>query len=210
MKIKFNLNRDDLMETLRAWDIPQLNYALDNNVLAQDIVIPNNRDILLECIIRKSEPLFLRVLSVPFDFNKNKFLYLHHAVRNVIEKKEFIFIEKLLEVMDEENINKKDSHSDKTALHIACELNLQDSVLLLSQRGLSWKDGTLNKQTPLHLLLRKAPYIESFLLDEIVKANISQKDNMDISCKDIIKSFSFDNDWSSIQENQALIKKLKI
>ena len=54
MKIKFNLNRDDLMETLRAWDIPQLNYALDNNVLAQDIVIPNNRDILLECIIRKS------------------------------------------------------------------------------------------------------------------------------------------------------------
>lgn len=210
MTIKYNLDKDDLMETLRGWDIPQLNEALDNNVVAHDIVIPNNRDVLLECIMRKSEPLFLRVLSLPFDFNKNKFLYLHHAVRNVLEKKEFIFIEKLLEAMDEENIHKKDPHSGKTALHIACELNFQESALLLSQKGLSWNDETINKQTPLHLLLRNAPYIESFLLDQIIKANISHKDNMDVSCKDIIKSFSFDSDWSSIKENQELVKKLRM
>jgi Ankyrin repeats (3 copies) len=203
-------NKEDLMEILRLWEIPQLNEALDNKVSPHDIVIPHNRDILLEAILRKSEPLFVRVLSMPFDFNKNKFLYLHHAVRNVLDHKEAIFIEKLLEVMDEDNIHKKDPHSGKTALHIACELNLQESALLLSKKGLSWNDETNNKQTPLHLLLRNAPYVEKFLMDELTKANISKKDNMDLSCKDIIKSFAFDSDWASIEENQSLLKKLKI
>ena len=208
--MKYTLSKEELIESLRLWDVPQLNTALDQGFRAEEIVNLHKTDLLLECIVKKSEPLFLRILDHPFDFNKNKFLYLHHAVRNAIELKDSLFVERLLDVMDEENIHKKDPHSDKTALHIACELNLQNSALLLTKKGLSWNDVTTAKQTPLHLLLRNSPYIETSLIEALTDANLNKKDNMDLSCKDIIKSFSFDSDWSAIEQNQTLIKKLKI
>lgn len=204
-------SKEYIGEVLRVWQVPQLNELLDENILAQDIVTPNNRDILLESILRKNDILFLRIMNMPFDFNKNGFFYLHHALRCVMGDKSDIFVEKLLDNMDKESLCKKDlNNSKKTALHIACELNLQSYALLLSQKGLSWNALTTNNQTPLHLLLRNASYIEPFLIDEINMESVKIKDDMDISCKDIIKSFSFDSEWSAIKENQEVIKKWKI
>ena len=206
--MKCIFTKEDIIEMLRLWDLPQLNTVLDNNVLAETLVNKKTADILLESIIRKSEYLFFRILSTPFNFDRNKFLYLHHAVRT----KEIIFVKALVEKMDNVNINKKDRFSNKTALHLACELNTQDIALYLSQNGLKWSASDKLKQTPLHLLLRSSSYIENDLLEEIKNKNIDidKKDLMQISCRDVIKSYSFDNDWLEIKENKNLLEKLKV
>lgn len=206
--MNYVLTKEDIVEILRLWDLPQLHAALDNNILAENLVNKKTGDILLESIIRKSEYLFLRILSGSFNFDKNKFLYLHHAVRT----KEMIFVKSLVEKMNDLNINKKDSFNNKTALHLACEINAQDIALYLSQKGLKWSSRDKLKQTPLHLLLRNSSYIEDSLIEEMINKDIDidQKDVMQICCRDIIKSFSFDNDWLDLQENKNLTKKLEV
>lgn len=206
--MSYKFREEEVLDHIRLWNLFEINKALDMGVSAEKLVIKNQRDILLEAIIRKSKLLFIKILKNNFDFNCNGFLYLHHAIRG----EKFFYIEELIEKMTNEELNKKDLMSQNNALHVACEANLQDVIVLLSKNNVDWNSKNKLKQTPLHILLRKSFYIEDDVLKEILdkKFSIEVKDIMGISCKDIIKSLSLDSEWKNIKENQTLLDKFGI
>lgn len=206
--MSYKFREEEMLDHIRLWNLFEINKALDMGVCAEKLVIKNQRDILLEAIIRKSKLLFIKILKNKFDFNCNGFLYLHHAIRG----EKLFYIEELIKKMTDRELNKKDLITQNNALHVACEANLQDVIVLLSKNNVDWNGKNKLKQTPLHILLRKSIYIEEDVLKEILdkKVNIENKDIMGISCKDIIKSLSMDNDWKSIKENKMLLDEFKI
>ena len=206
--MSYKFREEEMLDHIRLWNLFEINKALDMGIPVEKLVIKNQRDVLLESIIRKSKLLFIKILKNKVDFNCNKFLYLHHAIRG----EDFFYIEEIVKRMTNEELNAKNLISQDNAMHVAAEANLQDVMFLLSKNNVDWNSRNKLKQTPLYVLLRKSIYIEEDLIKEILdkKVNIETKDIMGISCKDIIKSLSMDSDWKSIKENQILLNTLKI
>ena len=194
----------EVIEMIRKWDLPAINLLLDEDFKAHDMVIAHKTDVLLESIVRKSKPLFIKLINKDFNYRKNKFLYLHHAIRT----NEIFFVEKLLEKFSLSLINKIDPINKNSALHVACTMANFDILSLLNKYDLNWNLKNNLNQTPFHILLRTSLFIPMNVQERILdkKINIDLKDKMNISCRDIIKSFSHDKQWLSYEENQRLLK----
>jgi ankyrin repeat protein len=198
----------EIEESLRKWDAAKVNTMINHGVSFEQLYIPNKTDVLLETIVRKNIILFKKVLKKGFPILEREFLYLHHAIKT----NDIMYVELLLSYAENKKLlGKTDPYSKNNCLHIACNNSIsQEIILLLSKNGANWNAQNIYGQTSFHALLRYYPVLNPELLENIMQQNIkfNLKDNLGISCKDIIKSLSLDEDWITEENNQYLLSKI--
>jgi len=204
------ISKEETEDIVRLWDFSQIMEALEKGIPAENLVNGKKGDVLLGSILGQSEALFKYIMSKPFDFTKNNFSYVESAMLVASTYNDYLYINALLDKMSLSQLQVREQINLNTNLHIACEQGLQNIALKLSHKGLSWEAVNSKKQTPLHILLRKVNFINKDLLKELQGISIRKKDNMGLSCRDIIKSFSHNKEWISFEENQQLLEVFDI
>lgn len=204
-------SQEEIQESLRRGDLSQITTMIVDGVDVNSIVLSKKTDVLLEAIVRNNFSLLSLVLNKKFNCKNPNFFYIHHTIRTGrIE-----FVEKIINYYIENkcNFNEIDNNGNNL-LHTACStpyyLNIE-IISLLNKVGISWTHKNQNGQTPLHFILRNTSYIEEDILNILLKDKkiFYKKDNLGITPADIVKSYSQDDSWKTLKNNQLLIKALE-
>jgi len=196
-------------DALKRRDVSKLINMINDGIDINSLVIPKNTDILLVALNKKHYFLFKEVLSRGFNCkSKNKFLYVHHAIRT----QDIFFVKEIVEHYKSIGLDYNEYTKEKhNCLHIAAmEENIGDDIFIyLTQNGIKWAERDKFGQTPLHILLRRNVIIKEPILN-LLKKNKKVffiKDNLNMSAIDIMNSEILSKEWKD--SNQLLIKVAK-
>lgn len=212
--------QEEIYEIVRLGDLATIVSMIQDGVDVNNFMIYKKTDVLLVSIFKENLFLINQVLSLGFDCEKNKILYLHHAIR--------IGNLTILEVLlnhykkNKLNINQKNNEGN-SLLHIACSNYNQDNAQIivylyknlhqyLNLKKNIWLIDNKNKETALHILLRRNYPLDSNIVDILVeqKMNVFNKqDNFNLDCKDIILSYANSQSWLSNESHQRLLEHIK-
>ena len=201
---------EDIENALRIGDLAEITKMINEGIDVNLFYLTFRTDVLLEAMVRKNFFLFELVLLKNFDIKKNKFHYLHHAVRTGDKD----FLKKMIEYYKKNNISTKELDQDNNnLLHTLClqKYIYKDILLMLMKENIKWEQKNIFGHTPLHVLLRNHEYVDDFLIDILLKKKklFFMKDVSNINCIDILKSFSEDSKFMSYINNQKIVNYIK-
>lgn len=205
--------KEDIDRNLMKADFAKLTSMLFDGVDVNLMRNGQQTDILLESIVRKNIFMFERVLSFNFDLNLSSFPYMHHVVRTG----NLSFVSQLMQEYKKQNknIDELDGLSQNNNLlqtAIVCDAVDLGVINYLISNGISLAYQNSLGQTPLHMMLRKVPFIDDSILEYLFKNKhiFKIKDNMNITPIDIIRSYSLDKDWLNFHNNKKMVSFLRL
>ena len=190
----------DILDLLKHGDFAGLTSLLNKGVDVNLFCIENKTDIIVESIVRDNYFMFERSLK-NFDVNKNKFKYLHHAVRN--ENPDYLI--KLIEKykLNNKELNEIDEEHNNLLHTVFLRRNLNLKIInIINDLNINWNEENNKGLSQIKILLKsfyeKPKDVVEFLIKN--KKELIKK----LFDTHVLDDLLMDENWKNI--NQSFIK----